>query len=327
MNATQSSSILTIALRVQADRAPLVSNRDWESAIALANIEVYKRVNAVLVTFFGTTRDVKVDTTLTIECEPGLCVEIKTDVTLFPSLEPLMERLVMGALRQAVYDMKREYGDLGLSVAWLAPNISATLIGWHMDGLLSTVSSEEERIFCTEARNFLTNAILDAEHTCDTVLFLNQFTTEHSRLEIHSALLGTSARDNTHSYRKMALQVFNNVTSTGFLHQLSSSPNLFESIHSLEAFALNDKDIIASRISPTPSPTYNRNPTPHDRLPFTINTTHLGIALAMLAVAIQICAAVVVIVKKSRLKRLSETEQDDSLSVVDSDDGGSKYSF
>ncbi|KAI2490070.1 hypothetical protein MHU86_24512 [Fragilaria crotonensis] len=224
MNATQSSSILTIALRVQADRAPLVSNRDWETAIALANIEVYKRVNAVLVTFFGTTRDVKVDTTLTIECEPGLCVEIKTDVTLFPSLEPVMERLVMGALRQAVYDMKREYGDLGLSVAWLAPNISATLIGWHMDGLLSTVSSEEERIFCTEARNFLTNAILDVDHTCDTVLFLNQFTTEHSRLEIHSALLGTSARENTHSYRKMALQVFNNATSTGFLHQLSSSP-------------------------------------------------------------------------------------------------------
>ena len=326
-NTTQSSSILTIALRVQADRAPLVNDREWKTAIAVANIEVYKQVNAVLETFVGTTSDVDVDTKLTLKCEPELCAEIKAVITIVPSLEPLMERLVVGALRQAVYDKKREYAELGFNVAWLAPNISATLIGWHLEGLLSTVSSEEERIFCSEARNFLTNAMLDDYHTCDVVVFLNQLTNGLSRLEIYSALLGTSANDNTNSFRKKALQVFNNVTSTGFLHHLSSSHHFFESIHRLEAFSLDDKDIIASRITPTPSPTYNRNPYPHNRLPFTINTNHLGIALGMLAVAIQISAAVLIIVKKSRLKRLSETEQDDSLSAIGSDDGGSKYSF
>lgn len=331
MNATLSSSILTIALRVQAHRAPLVSDREWEVAIAMANIEVYKHVMAVLDTFFGMTSDVQVNTTTTLtqKCEPKLCADIKADITIVPSLEQLENQLVVGALRQAVYDKKREYMDLGFSVAWLAPNITATLIGWHIDGLLSTASSKEELFFCSEAKKFLSNSIRDADHTCDAVVILNQFMKGISRLEVHSALLGTSANDNARPYRKKALEVFNNITSNGFLDQFRSSPPLFASMNALQAFALHGKDIVASRMPPTLSPTYNRDSPPYNRLPYTINTKHLGIALGVLAVVIQICAAVVIVViRKSRMQRLSKTEQDDSLSVICSDDdGGSKNSL
>lgn len=90
--------------------------------------------------------------------------------------------------------MKREYGDLEFKVRGLV--VAKRFCNWHMDGSLSTaLIMEEERIFCTEPKHFLLNAMHDADLTCDTVLFLsNQFTNEFSRLELHSALLGTSAR-------------------------------------------------------------------------------------------------------------------------------------
>ena len=324
MNTTLPSSILTIALRVQADRAPLVSDREWEVAITLANVEVHKQVNAVLDTFFATPSIVQVDTKLTQKCEPDLCAEIKAEIVIVPSLETLKEQLVLGALRQTVYDKKPEYMSFGFNVAWLAPSVSATLVGWHIDGLTSTASSEEERFFCFEARKFLINYIRNADHSCDNVVFLNQFMNGFSRLEVHTAFLGTSTSENTRPYRKKAIQALNNISSSGILQQLKSSPRMFESMRTLQAYALQNQDIIASRIPKASSPTNNRDSTPYQRLPFTINTMHLGIALGVLAVAIQICAAIVIVVRKSRLQRLSKTEQEDSLSMISSDDDGSK---
>ena len=318
------SSILKVTVKVQIDRSRPLKDSDWKSAIAVGDYEASKLVSSVLPTFLERRSKVFVHSSLIKTCKPTSCGQFATSITITPPLEPSQEKLVLGSLRQLLYDKLVEYGSFGVHVAWLTPNISSTLIGWQIDGPPSLFSPKEQHVFADEARLVLTNSSVNLDHICDSVFVLRQFIRKNYSIEIHSALLGSSANDDTRSYQDKALQLLNN-KSDRFFYGIDR----FRSVTGVKAFALNSRDITEIRVTPTEVSTKDEPKSPiRHGLPFTINTTNLAIALAILAVFVQICAAVVVVVRrKSMTRAMNKTEQDDKSEEACSDEWNSKCSL
>jgi hypothetical protein len=322
MNVTQAT--FTIALRVQADHDPPSNQDELEIGLSLANLEVHKQVSTVLNNLFLETRTntVRVVTHLINVCDlpvDSLCVEIEADITIAPSLGKSMEHLVVGTLRQWVHENSDAYTALSHArVTWLAPNVSSTLIGWHIDRLASkTLTTDEERIFALETKKFVTDSIKDGDRRCDSVFLLNQFINDRSLLEIHASLLGVSTNEDDLIFQTRVLQSFNKNNSKAFIRQIEKSLPSLTTVDSIHAFALNDSNVGVFRSGPSIAPASNYKKSSPSVLPFTINTTNLAIALVMLATFIQVCAGIFIVIKKSRQHRALN---DDITSGIDSDD-------
>lgn len=320
MNVAQST--FTVTLRVQADHDPPSNQDEWEVGLSLANLEVHKQVSAVLNNLFLETRTnvVRVNTHLINVCDPdSLCVEIETDITITLSLAMSMEHLVVGSLRRWVHDNSNTYMAMSHArVTWLAPNVSSTLIGWHIERLASaTLTIDEERIFAMETKKFVTDSVKDGDRICDDVVLLNQFINDRSLLEIHASILGVSTNEDDLIFQKTVLESFNKDKSNTFLRQIDESLPSSTQISNIHAFALNDSNVGFYRSGPSIAPTTNYKKSSPSALPFTINTTNLAIALVMLATFIQISAGIMILIKKARQHR---AHNDDVTSGIDSDD-------
>mmetsp|Transcript_18223 Transcript_18223/g.30230 ORF Transcript_18223/g.30230 Transcript_18223/m.30230 type:complete len:329 (+) Transcript_18223:1815-2801(+) len=304
-----------VALRVQAKRAPPSTPEEWDLALALVNAEIHKQVSMLVKDLLGPESIVDVDTILTNICQPKLCAEIEADITIdhvarFPT--PLLDYYIVSAFRRWVAENKDAYKHVSKAkVTWLGPNRAATLVGWRVDGLSSRMSSHEVDVFDIETKSFLNKLVDNKNNTCDEVVVLNQFMDECSRLEIHTAILGTSRADSTVPYQSEAIRLFNDIKLHSFVQQLDSSDPFFEPAFRAQAYALNDADI---RVGDVRSPGKNMVPAgSSNRQLDLLNTTTVAIVLAFSAVGVLVSGFIFVALKK-RATNSDEVSGDDDTS-------------
>jgi hypothetical protein len=161
------------------------------------------------------------------------------------------------------------------------------------------MSSGEADVFDLEAKNFLNQVVVNTDSNCDKVVVLDQFIDESSRLEIHTALLGTSQTNSIAAYQDETLWLFNDNEVHSFVEVLDSSDPFFEPAFRIQAFALDYADITAGdkRLSPTASWSQGSSKLTLDFL----NTTNVAIGLALMAIGVLIAGSVFVAFKKRDL--------------------------
>jgi hypothetical protein len=315
--ANETTTTFQVALRVEAKRAPPSTQDLWDLALDLANAEIHKQVSKVVKGLLGSGIIADVDTILVNICQPKLCAEVEAfitiryDATRFPT--PVVDYLVVGALRLWVEENKNAYKHISeAQVTWLGPDRIATLVGWHVDGVSSTMSSGEAGVFDLEAKNFLNQLIVNSDNKCDKVVVLDQFIGKSLRLEIHTALLGTSKTNSIAAYQYETLRVLNNNEVHSFVQVLDSSDPFFEPAFRVQAFALDYANITErnKRLSPTASWSQRSSYLTLDFL----DTTNIAIGLAFVAIGVLIAGSGFVAFKK----RAPIDNYDDETSAAES---------
>jgi hypothetical protein len=316
MNTSIERTIFRAALRIQANRLPPRSAKEWETSLSLASMEIESKVKLVLDTLFLANRSLAVDTRLVDKCSPNLCAEIKSTIIITPCLSPEMEIVVIGTLRQWVHDNDKYYAAIGADVTWISPNVFAIFIEWRIEGLKHALAPHETTLFTYKVKEYLQGYSKPEGPQFDSAFILRQYPVSPQYVQIQGFITGASLENDAYSnYQNQVLNSFNAKNcSTFFLQILSTSIPVFQKAFEVKASLLTLEEFSSPISSSSPATILPRTPGPRN-LPFTIDTTKVSLILTLIALGMILCGMGFVFARKMRKEKvgssfMNETDQE-----------------